>query len=121
MGLNNTASSLGGKLCFILNQCGVVCVWDCAMANVYEAHFHPLIAQFDNRMIVLTDTGFHAKTGAPTNMNFSVIRYHYPYLSDKRKFKHMCTSTLRERTFLPLVGGSNLTECGVRHLSWEMW
>jgi hypothetical protein len=27
-----------------------------------------LIAQFVDRMIILTDTGFHAKTGDPTNM-----------------------------------------------------
>jgi hypothetical protein len=38
------------------------------MANVSDQHFHPLIAQFDDRMIVLTDTGFHAKTGDPANM-----------------------------------------------------
>jgi hypothetical protein len=37
-------------------------------ANVYDAHFHPLIAQFVGRMIILTDTGFHAKTGDPANM-----------------------------------------------------
>jgi hypothetical protein len=59
---------VGGKLCFIVNQWGVMCAWDCATANVYDAHFHPLIAQFDGRMIVLTDTGFHAKPGDPINM-----------------------------------------------------
>ena len=36
--------------------------------NVHDAHFHPLIAQFVDIMIVLTDTGFHAKTGEPANM-----------------------------------------------------
>jgi hypothetical protein len=45
-----------------------MCAWDCATANVYDAHFHPLIAQFDGQMIVLTETGFHAKTGDPINM-----------------------------------------------------
>lgn len=49
---------------FILNQWGLICGWDCATANVYDAHFHPLIRQFEDRMIVLTDTGLHAKTGA---------------------------------------------------------
>ena len=59
---------MGGKLCFILNQWGLICAWDCATANVHDTHFHPLIAQFAHTMIVLTDTGFHAKTGDPANM-----------------------------------------------------
>jgi len=46
----------------------LICAWDCATANVQDTHFHPLIAQFDGQMIVLTDTGFHAKTGDPTNL-----------------------------------------------------
>jgi len=59
---------VGGKLGFVLQQWGLICAWDCATANGYEAHFQPLMAQFDQRMIVLTDTGFHAKTGNPANM-----------------------------------------------------
>jgi hypothetical protein len=50
-------------VCFILNQCGLICAWDCATAH--DTHFHLLIAQFHDQMIVLTDTGFHAKTGDP--------------------------------------------------------
>jgi hypothetical protein len=46
----------------------LICGWDCATANVHAPHFHPLIAQFDGQMIVLTDTGFHAKSGDPANM-----------------------------------------------------
>ena len=59
---------VGGKLCFILNQWGLICAWDCATANVHDAHFQPLLAQCAEQMIVLTDTGFHAKTGDPANM-----------------------------------------------------
>jgi hypothetical protein len=58
----------GGQLCFILNQWCLICAWDCATANIHDTHFHPLIAQFANAMIVLTDTGFHAQTGDPTKM-----------------------------------------------------
>ena len=64
-GKSNHRWIVGGKLCFVLNQWGVICAGDCAPANVHDTHFQPLIAQFDNRMIVLTDTGFHAKTGNP--------------------------------------------------------
>jgi hypothetical protein len=67
-GKSNHRWIVGGKLCFVLNQWGLICAWDCATANVYDAHFQPLIAQFDNRMIVFTDTGFHAKTCDPANM-----------------------------------------------------
>ena len=64
-GQSNHRWIVGGKLCFILNQWGLICAWDCATANVHDTHFQPLIAQFDGQMIVLTDTGFHAKTGDP--------------------------------------------------------
>lgn len=67
-GKSNHRWIVGGKLCFILNQWGLICGWDCATANVYDAHFHPLIRQFVDRMIVLADTGFHAKTGDPENL-----------------------------------------------------
>ena len=67
-GKSNHRWIVGGKLCFVVNQWGLVCAWDCATANVSDQHFHPLIAQFDDHMIVLTDTGFHAKTGDPANM-----------------------------------------------------
>ena len=59
---------VGGKLCCIVNQWGLICAWDCATANVHATHFQPLMAQFEDTMIILTDTGFHAKTGDPPNM-----------------------------------------------------
>ena len=67
-GQSNHRWIVGGKRCFILHQWGLMCAWDCATANVYDAHFHPLIAQCDGRMRVLTDTGFHAQTGDPVHM-----------------------------------------------------
>ena len=59
---------MGGKLCLILNQWGLIAQWDCATANIQDVHFHPLISQFEEQMIVLTDTGFHAKEGDPSNL-----------------------------------------------------
>jgi hypothetical protein len=46
----------------------LICARDCATANVYDAYFHPLIAQLDQQRIILTDTGFQAKSGDPANM-----------------------------------------------------
>ena len=59
---------VGGTLCYILNQWGVICAWDCATATVHDTHFHPLLAQCADTMIVRTDTGCHAKAGDPANM-----------------------------------------------------
>ena len=67
-GKRNHRWIVGGTLCFILNQWGLLCAWDCATANVHAAHFQPLIAQCDDQMMVLTDTGFHATSGDPANM-----------------------------------------------------
>jgi hypothetical protein len=67
-GKSNHRWIIGGKLCLMVNQFGLVVAWDCDTVNVYDATFHPLIEQFDEKMIVLTDTGFHAKEGDPPNM-----------------------------------------------------
>ena len=67
-GQRNPRWSVGGKLGFILNQWGWICAWDCAPANVHDTHLQPLIAQFDGQMMILTDTGFHAKTGDPSHL-----------------------------------------------------
>src|SRR5262249_49172630 len=42
--------------------------WDCAAANVADNTFQWLIRHVDGRMIVLSDTGFHAAEGDPTNL-----------------------------------------------------
>jgi len=67
-GKSNHRWMVGGKLCFVLNQWGLICAWDCAPANVHDTHFQPLIAPFLAKMIILADTGFHAKTGDPANL-----------------------------------------------------
>lgn len=67
-GKSNHRWIVGGKLAFVLNQFGLVTAWDCATANVHDGTFRHLIAQFEDMMIVLTDTGFHTKVGDPANM-----------------------------------------------------
>lgn len=59
---------VGGKLCLVLNHLGLVVAWDCAGANAPDSAFHPLIEAFEQDMIVLSDTGFHAKVGDPGNL-----------------------------------------------------
>src|SRR2546430_13398322 len=67
-GLSNHRWIVGGKLCLLLNQYGLVVGWDCGTANVADNTFQWLIRQVDGRMIVLSDTGFHAAEGDPTNL-----------------------------------------------------
>ena len=67
-GLSNHRWIVGGKLCLLLNQWGLIVGWACATANVADNTFQWLIRQFEERMIVLSDTGFHAAEGDPTNL-----------------------------------------------------
>jgi hypothetical protein len=67
-GLSNHRWIVGGKLCLLLNQWGLVVGWACATANVADNTFQWLIRQFEEQMIVLSDTGFHAAEGDPANL-----------------------------------------------------
>ena len=67
-GLSNHRGIVGGKLCLLLNQFGLVVAWDCGTANVPDPTFHPMIHRVADRMIVLSDTGFHSKAGDPANL-----------------------------------------------------
>ena len=67
-GLSNHRWIVGGKLCLLLNQDGLVVGWECDTANVYDASFHPLIEKFEDQMIVLSDTGFNSASGNPKNL-----------------------------------------------------
>lgn len=67
-GKSNHRWIVGGKLCLLLNQDGLVVDWECATANVYDTRFHPLIEQFEDEMIVLSAYGFNAAKGNPKNL-----------------------------------------------------
>jgi len=66
-GLSNHRWIVGGKLCLLLNQYGLG-GGDCGAANVADNTLQWLIRQVDGRMIVLSDTAFHAAEGAPANL-----------------------------------------------------
>src|SRR5207245_9768551 len=67
-GLSNHRWIVGGKLCLLLNQWGLIVGWACATANVADNTFQWLIRQFEERMIVLSDTAFHAAEGDPADL-----------------------------------------------------
>lgn len=67
-GYSNHRWIVGGKLCFILNQLGLVSGWACDTANVNDATFHGLIRAFRDDMLIFADHGFFSKTDNPTNL-----------------------------------------------------
>ena len=50
-GLSNHRWIVGGKLCLLLNQWGLIVGWACATANVADNTFQWLIRQVEEQMI----------------------------------------------------------------------
>lgn len=67
-GLSNRRWIVGGKLCLVVNQWGLIVDWDCHTANVHDSVFQSMISRFEEQMIVLGDQGFHAQEGDPANL-----------------------------------------------------
>jgi hypothetical protein len=67
-GLSNHRWIVGGKLCLLLNQWGLIVEWACATANVADNTLQWLVRQVEEQMIVLSDTAFHAAGGDPANL-----------------------------------------------------
>ena len=51
------------------NQWGLIVGWTCATANVADNTFQWLVRQFEEQMIVLSDTAFHAAEGIQPTSN----------------------------------------------------
>jgi hypothetical protein len=59
---------VGGKLCLVLNQWGLIVGWACATAKVADNTLQWLIRQCEECMIILSDTACHATEGDLTNL-----------------------------------------------------
>jgi hypothetical protein len=67
-GLSNHRWIVGGTLCLLLNQWGLVVAWDGATAHVAGQTFQPLMRPCDGRMMIFSDTAFHAAAGDPPHL-----------------------------------------------------
>ncbi len=67
-GTSNRRWIVGGKLCLLVNQWGLIVDWDWAPAKVHDSVFQPMIRRLEAEMILLSDNGFHAKEGDPLNL-----------------------------------------------------
>ncbi len=102
-GLSNHRWIVGAKLTYVVNQYGLIVAWDYAAANVADNAFQPLIAEFADEMIILADTGFHAKVGDPPNLQ-------------------VCQRGTRNvRMVIETVLGMLTTVCRLKKLSHRTW
>jgi len=102
-GISNHRWIVGGKLALVLNHLGLIVDWDCDTANVSDNTFQPLIAQFEDVMVVLTDNGFHAKMGDPVNL-------------------HVCArGTLNMRMMIETVLSMLTTVCHFKKVGHRVW
>ena len=67
-GKSNYRWIVGGKLCLLINQFGLIVDWDWDGANVHDSVFQPLILKVEDQMIVLADHHFHSKENDPDNL-----------------------------------------------------
>lgn len=67
-GISNHRWIVGYKLCLLVNRWGGIVGWLPAPAHVHDTLFHPLIEAFQDRMLILGDSGFHAREGDPPNL-----------------------------------------------------
>jgi len=67
-GKSNGRWVVGQKMFLLLNQWGEVVRISCCSANCHDTIFGCVIESFENEMIVLADSGFHAKEGDPKNL-----------------------------------------------------
>jgi hypothetical protein len=105
-GLSNHLWIAGGKLGLVLNKWGLVSAWECATANVHDTFFQPMVARFEETMVVLTDYGFHRQTrlgGDPSNM-----------LVRKRGDWH---TRMMVETVLSMMH----TVCHLKHMAHRVW
>lgn len=105
-GLSNRRWIVGAKVALLLNKWGLVCAWDCATANVHDASFQPMVAAFQEQMVVLTDCGFHRQSkfgGDPSNM-----------LVRKRGEWHT-------RMMIETVLSMLHTVCHLKHMAHRVW
>lgn len=102
-GLSNRRWIVGAKLGMVLNKWGLVAGWDYHSANVYDATFQPMVARFEDEMIVLTDHGFHLRSGDPSNMK-------------------ICEpNTWNDRMLVERVLSMLHTVCHLKHMAHRVW
>jgi hypothetical protein len=68
-GFSNMRWIVGGKLCLLLNQWGLIVDWDCDTANVYDGSaFQHVVDGVGDQMVVFADDGFLKRGWHPSHL-----------------------------------------------------
>lgn len=68
-GMSNQRWIVGGKLCILLNNIGLIVDWDCDTANVYDGSaFQEMVDGVADQMVVFADEGFDKIDWHPENL-----------------------------------------------------
>jgi len=122
-GLSNHRWIVGGKLCLLLNQWGLIVGWACATANVADNTFQWLIRQWQDQMIILSDTGFHAAVGDPSNLKVRprgawedrmlvwTVLYRLPMVCRVKNLMHRCWGYFQSRLAFTTEVFNVLVQC----------
>ena len=71
-GISNHRWIVGGKLCYVLNNLGLIVSWTCDTANVYDGSaFQEQVDNLEGKTVVFSDTGFEKQDWHPTNLRTS--------------------------------------------------
>ena len=124
-GISNHRFIVGCKVCVVTNKLGLICGFELATANVYDARFRPLIEKFKDEMIVFVDRNFHTREGKdPENMKvckgerrnermlietvFSMMTKVFSF----KKMAHRVWEYLRARISFAIAAFNILARCG---------
>jgi hypothetical protein len=67
-GTSNLRWIVGAKFAFVLDHLGLFVAWDCNLASVHDSTFRPMIADLEDKTVVLVDGAWHGKIDDPANM-----------------------------------------------------
>jgi hypothetical protein len=67
-GKSNWRWIVGMKLCWLINDDGLIVSWAWDTANVHDQLFLPLVSALQDESIVLAETGFNDADGIPANL-----------------------------------------------------
>jgi hypothetical protein len=59
---------VGAKFFVLLNSWGQIVRWNRCPANYHDTIFHCVIEDFEDKMVVVADSGFQTKKGDPSNL-----------------------------------------------------
>jgi hypothetical protein len=108
-GKSNHRWIVGAKLAVICNDQGQIMHWGCGSGRLHDTVFQCLIEDFQDQMVILSDKGFKAKAGNPSNLKvcergrwnermlIETLFFLFTYVLHLKKLSQRLWPTLRAR------------------------